>query len=622
MVPMGALQPGLPFPPAIPKGYFKIIIDLKDCFFTIPLHPEDCKRFAFSLPSINFKEPAKRFHWKVLPQGIANSPTLCQKFVQQALQEPRKTFSSLYIVHYMDDILLAGPNGEQLLTCYGHLLRELPKFGLVVAPDKVQLKDPYTYLGFKLNGDHITTQKATIRVDNLKTLNDFQKLLGDINWIRPYLKLTTGDLRPLFDILNGDPNPNSFRTLTPEARKALTIVEHAISKQFVTFIDYSKELSFIVFKTQFTPTGVFWQKAPITWVHMHASPPKVIYPYYQAISDIIRLGSTQSKQLFGKDPDLIIVPYNRAQQDWLRQNFDDWSLALLGYTGKLDNHYPSDKLCQFLMYHPVCFPRCTKFSPIKEALTIFTDGSASGVAAYSYNGRTVAFHTNETSAQRVEMKAIVAVLLKFEEPINIYTDSAYLANSVPLIEIASQIKQSSTTAADFKQLQNLIWARKHPFFIGHIRAHSGLPGPLSAGNDSADKATKLVASVSLAKSEHAKHHLNAHTLRLMFKISREQARQIVKDCSSCDQYLPVPHYGVNPKGLIPNALWQIDVTHIPEFGKQKFVHVLVDTYSNFTFAAPLTGEATKNVIAFMLESIATLGKPQCIKTDNGPGYTS
>jgi hypothetical protein len=61
MVPMGPLQPGLPSPVAIPKGYYKIVIDLKDCFFTIPLHPKDSERFAFSVPSIDFKEPMKRY---------------------------------------------------------------------------------------------------------------------------------------------------------------------------------------------------------------------------------------------------------------------------------------------------------------------------------------------------------------------------------------------------------------------------------------------------------------------------------------------------------------------------------------------------------------------------------
>ena len=68
MVPMGALQPGLPSPIAIPKGYFKIVIDIKDCFFSIPLHPQDCVRFAFSIPIVNHVGPNSCFQWWVLPQ--------------------------------------------------------------------------------------------------------------------------------------------------------------------------------------------------------------------------------------------------------------------------------------------------------------------------------------------------------------------------------------------------------------------------------------------------------------------------------------------------------------------------------------------------------------------------
>lgn len=54
---MGSLQPGLPSPVAIPQEYCVVVIDLQDCFFTIPLHPADCQRFAFSIPSENFKQP-------------------------------------------------------------------------------------------------------------------------------------------------------------------------------------------------------------------------------------------------------------------------------------------------------------------------------------------------------------------------------------------------------------------------------------------------------------------------------------------------------------------------------------------------------------------------------------
>lgn len=66
---MGALQPGLPSPTVIPDNTYKIILDLKDCFYTIPLALQDCQRFAFSVPSINFKEPMERYQWRVLPQG-------------------------------------------------------------------------------------------------------------------------------------------------------------------------------------------------------------------------------------------------------------------------------------------------------------------------------------------------------------------------------------------------------------------------------------------------------------------------------------------------------------------------------------------------------------------------
>ncbi|NWI71392.1 POK19 protein, partial [Todus mexicanus] len=84
-----------------------LIIDLKDCFFTIPLHPDDTQRFAFTIPTINREGPAQRFEWTVLPQGMKNSPTLCQLFVDMALQPIRQLWPETIIYHYMDDILLA-----------------------------------------------------------------------------------------------------------------------------------------------------------------------------------------------------------------------------------------------------------------------------------------------------------------------------------------------------------------------------------------------------------------------------------------------------------------------------------------------------------------------------------
>ena len=60
---MGALEPGLPSPMIIPRDAHIIILHLKDCFHTIPLAPQDCPRFAFSVPSVNFSQPMRRYHW-------------------------------------------------------------------------------------------------------------------------------------------------------------------------------------------------------------------------------------------------------------------------------------------------------------------------------------------------------------------------------------------------------------------------------------------------------------------------------------------------------------------------------------------------------------------------------
>ena len=263
MVLMGTLQPGLPSPVAIPKGYYKIVIDLKDCFFTIPLHPKDCERFAFSVPSVNFKEPMKRYQWTVLPQGMANSPTLCQRFVAKAIQPVRQQWPNIYIIHFTDDVLMAGKDPQDLLLCYGDLRKALADKGLQIASEKIQTQDPYNYLGFRLTDQAVFPQKIVIRRDNLRTLNDFQKLLGDINWLRPYLKLTTGKLKPLFDILKGSSDPTSPRSLTSEGLLALQLVEKAIEEQFVTYIDYSLPLHLLIFNTTHVPTGLLWQKFPI-----------------------------------------------------------------------------------------------------------------------------------------------------------------------------------------------------------------------------------------------------------------------------------------------------------------------------------------------------------------------
>jgi hypothetical protein len=67
----------------------------------------------------------------------------------------------------------------------------------------------------------------------------------------------------------------------------------------------------------------------------------------------------------------------------------------------------------------------------------FTDGSSIGIATYSIDSKVFRFPTSFSSAQLVELAAII----KFFEtlldlPFNLFTDSSYVACSVPLLETA------------------------------------------------------------------------------------------------------------------------------------------------------------------------------------------
>ncbi|MCQ4078857.1 hypothetical protein FK519_29275, partial [Klebsiella pneumoniae] len=85
-----------------------LVIDLKDCFSSIPLHPDDAPGFAMSIPTTNNAAPAKRYHWVVLPQGMTNSPTLCQLCIAAILEPLRQKHPEWAVYHYMDDILTAA----------------------------------------------------------------------------------------------------------------------------------------------------------------------------------------------------------------------------------------------------------------------------------------------------------------------------------------------------------------------------------------------------------------------------------------------------------------------------------------------------------------------------------
>ena len=113
----------------------------------------------------------------------------------------------------------------------------------------------------------IKPQKTQISVQSLRTLNDFQKLLGDINWLQPSVGIPTYALQNLFKILEGSPDHNSPRQLTNEAKEELALMEKCIQQSLSTRLDHDQPMSLYISPTEHSPTAIITQHSPIEWVY-------------------------------------------------------------------------------------------------------------------------------------------------------------------------------------------------------------------------------------------------------------------------------------------------------------------------------------------------------------------
>ncbi|NWR40305.1 POK18 protein, partial [Tachuris rubrigastra] len=64
----------------------------------------------------------------------------------------------------------------------------------------------WKYLGWTITKQMVQPQKLTIQTD-ISTLHDSQKLLGDLQWLRPIVGINNDQLEELRPLLKGtDPN--------------------------------------------------------------------------------------------------------------------------------------------------------------------------------------------------------------------------------------------------------------------------------------------------------------------------------------------------------------------------------------------------------------------------------
>lgn len=88
-------------------------------------------------------------------------------------------------------------------------------------------------------------------------------------------------------------------------------------------------------------------------------------------------------------------------------------LLISDFYGIIDNHYPKNKLLQFLQKTNWILPKKLRQEPIPQGITVFTDGSNNGKAVIISEKGHQLIQTNCTSAQRAELVAALTALQIF-----------------------------------------------------------------------------------------------------------------------------------------------------------------------------------------------------------------
>ncbi|NXQ05554.1 POK18 protein, partial [Vidua macroura] len=334
----------------------------------------DAPRFVFSVPSINRGEPYKRYQWTTLPQGMKNSPVLCQTFVVQVLSPIRRLFPEAIILHYMDDILICAASTNYLQAALDRTMKAIKNAGFQIAEDKIQLSSPWKYLGFLITGRTVAPQSLVIK-DDPWTLRDLQQLCSTITWIRPLLGLTTEQLSPLFHLLKGDGDLASPRHLTPDAREALERVAAAIKSRQAHRVAQSLPVKCAILGKSPNLHALLFQDPllVIEWLFLPHRPAKTVTTFPELMSKLIIKARQRLRTFAGSDPACIYLLLNLDQLDFLLQTNENLQISVDSYPGQILIHYPKHKLFKDTLYlAPKIFKSKT---PLKGTLTVFTDGS-------------------------------------------------------------------------------------------------------------------------------------------------------------------------------------------------------------------------------------------------------
>ncbi len=155
-------------------------IDLTMGYYQIELEKESRKYTAFTINN-------RQFQFIRLPFGLKNAPMFFQKAMNTLFEGVE------FVKIYLDDIIIFSPSIQEHKNNLKFVLKKLQDNGVGINFSKSHFfKKEINFLGHIINANGIKPNLKRISqissYINPKSIKDLQKLLGFLNWFRPYLK--------------------------------------------------------------------------------------------------------------------------------------------------------------------------------------------------------------------------------------------------------------------------------------------------------------------------------------------------------------------------------------------------------------------------------------------------
>src|SRR6266566_9303128 len=133
-----------------------------------------------------------------MPFGLKNAPAVFQRFMNELFWD----LKDVYVVVYLDDILIYSKNREDHVGHVREVLKRLREHHLFARPSKCYFfVTTVTYIGIVISPEGISMEKDKIK-DVIewpipKTVKQVQSFLGFVNFYRRFVRDFSSIARPL-----------------------------------------------------------------------------------------------------------------------------------------------------------------------------------------------------------------------------------------------------------------------------------------------------------------------------------------------------------------------------------------------------------------------------------------